>query len=141
MSVKFTDNSMQCKNLIDNAVYKFLEESSGYVESEVKRNTRVDTGQLKASWTHFIDDEEGSAYIGSPLENAIWEEYGTGIQAENGDGRKTGWVYTYYGNKMEKGRHFTRGKHKNPKGLRVSFNDCKSLIMKYAEIAFKEELK
>ena len=31
--------------------------------------------------------------IGSDLENAIYEEYGTGEYALHGDGRKGGWVY------------------------------------------------
>lgn len=139
MAVKYTDNSLQCKKAIDDALYRFLEEASGEVEAVTKRNTRVDTGQLKASWTHVIDGD--TALVGSNLENAIWEEYGTGIHAENGDGRKTPWAYYYYGNKMEKGLKFTRGKKKNPKGLRASFNSCKADINALANSIFKEELK
>lgn len=139
MPVKFTDNSIACKKAMDGAVKMFLEEASGEVEAMVKRNTRVDTGDLKASWMHVVDGNV--AYVGSNLENAIWEEFGTGIHAENGDGRKTGWVFTYYGNKMSKGEHFTRGKRKNPKGLRRTFNGMKSGIIKRAEDVFKDELK
>lgn len=139
MAVKFSDNSLQCKKAIDDALDIFLEEASGNVEAMVKRNTRVDTGDLKASWNHVVDGDV--AYVGSDKENAIWEEYGTGIYAENGDGRKTGWVYEYYGNKMSKGKHFTRGKHKNPKGLRVTFNGMKSQINRLAEDIFKGNLK
>ena len=33
------------------------------------------------------------SYTGSDIENAIWEEFGTGEYALHGDGRKGGWVY------------------------------------------------
>ena len=46
------------------------------------------------------------ATVGSPLENAIWEEFGTGEYALKGDGRKGGWFY-----EDEEGvGHFTHGK-------------------------------
>ena len=55
MSVQFEDNSMFIIDEIENAALKFLEEASGELESQAKRNTRVDTGQLKNSWEHVVD--------------------------------------------------------------------------------------
>ena len=91
--VKFTDNSIEVMNSIEQAAIKFLHEVAGELEAQVKRNTRVDTSQTKKSWADKIDKSNLKAYVGSPLENAIWEEFGTGEFAINGDGRKGYWVF------------------------------------------------
>lgn len=110
MSVEFQDFSIQVKGAISDRVNAALEECAGELESQVKRNFdtsgRVDTGRTKNSFRHVVYDNTHTAYIGSDLENAIWEEFGTGEHALNGDGRKGGWRY-----QDEKGQwHFTRGK-------------------------------
>ena len=71
----------------------FLEESAGELESQAMRNTRVDTGQTKGAWSHKVEESALQAIVGNPLENAIWEEFGTGEYAVNGNGRKTPWRY------------------------------------------------
>lgn len=93
MALEFEDYSMQVKAALNNAIIAFLHEAAGEVESQVKRNTPVDTGQLKGSWDYKVDEHKGEAVIGSPLENAIWNEFGTGQYALHGDGRKTPWKY------------------------------------------------
>ena len=104
--VVFEDYSIEVKNAIDAAILAALEEAAGEIESAVKRNSRVDTGQTKNSFQHKVVDSENTAYIGSSLENAIWEEFGTGEYALKGNGRKGGWFY-----KDAKGEgHFTHGK-------------------------------
>ena len=73
---------------------KALYEVSGEVKSAAIRNTtvgKVNGGNLKNSWQSIIDEENMIAQVGSPLENAIWEEFGTGELAEHGKGRKGGW--------------------------------------------------
>lgn len=106
MSVEFQDFSIQVKGAISDRINAALEECAGEVESQTKRNSRVATGRTKNSFRHAVDDNTHTAYIGSDLENAIWEEFGTGEYALNGDGRKGGWRY-----QDEKGQwHFTRGK-------------------------------
>lgn len=92
----FEDYSIRVKGVIDNKINAVLEECAGEMEAAVKRNTRVSYiggGQTKNSWQHRVEDSEHVAYIGSPLENAIWEEFGTGEYALNGNGRKGGWTY------------------------------------------------
>lgn len=106
MSVEFQDFSIQVKGAISDRINAALEECAGEVESQTKRNSRVATGRTKNSFRHVVDGATHTAYIGSDLENAIWEEFGTGEHALNGDGRKGGWRY-----QDEKGQwHFTRGK-------------------------------
>lgn len=51
----------------------------------------VDEGQLKGSWDYQVDAAEKSVTVGSNLENAVWNEFGTGTHAANGDGRATPW--------------------------------------------------
>ena len=58
--------------------------------SDYARNSRVDTGETKGSYGHSVVKKNGSAelQVGSNLENAIWEEFGTGEYAIKGNGRK-----------------------------------------------------
>lgn len=93
MSIKFENNSIQIKAALNEKTIAFLHEASGEIESQVKRNTAVDTGQTKGSWSSKVDEGKGEATIGSSLENAIWEEFGTGQYALMGGGRKKPWVY------------------------------------------------
>lgn len=106
MAVEFTDNSAQVKAALDDAVIAYLYAAGGELQSQVVRNTKPATGQLKNSWSYKVDEAKGVCTVGSPLENAIWEEFGTGLYAVNGDGRKTPWTY-----QDDKGDwHRTRGK-------------------------------
>lgn len=132
MSVEFQDFSVQVKAAIDDAALAFLEEAASEVESAARRNSRVDTGQLKGSWAHVVDVSSQIATIGSPLENAIWEEYGTGEYAAEGNGRKGGWFYV-----DAKGEgHFTRGKKPN-RTLQRAFEACRAKIIRRAEQIFR----
>ena len=108
--VVFHDYSIEVKNAMGNKIEAALEECAGELESQVKRNTRVDTGKTKNSFRHVIKGsyEAGNlqAIIGSSDENAVWEEFGTGEHALKGNGRKGGWFYV-----DAKGEgHFTHGK-------------------------------
>lgn len=89
--VTFVDNSIKVTNAIKNAAIEFLEEAAAELESQTKRNTRVDTGQLKGAWSHKVYESKLEAVVGNPLENAIWEELGTGEYALEGNGRKGAW--------------------------------------------------
>ena len=92
-SVQFVDNTIEVIGAIKDAALMFLEESAGELESQAMRNTRVDTGQTKGAWSHKVEESALQAIVGNPLENAIWEEFGTGEYAVNGNGRKTPWRY------------------------------------------------
>lgn len=92
--ITFTDNSAHVKDAMEDVCLRWLEEAGGELEAQTKRNqTRVDTGQTKGAWTHRVDRSKMTATVGNPLQNAIWEEYGTGDYALEGNGRKGGWVY------------------------------------------------
>lgn len=134
-SVEFEDFSLQVMEALDDAALRFLEEAASEIKSQARRNSRVDTGQLKGSWAHLVYENKMEATIGSPLENAIWEEFGTGEYAANGDGRKGGWFY-----EDEKGDgHFTHGKKPNHT-LQRAFDGKKGKIINRAKKIFKEAL-
>lgn len=127
--VTFEDNNIKLQEVMSERITIALEEAAGELESQVKRNTRVDTGQTKNSWQHKVTGSmtEGQhiATVGSPLENAIWEEFGTGEYALNHDGRKNGWRY-----RDEKGDwHFTYGK-KPSRALHNAVTTKKSKLIK-----------
>lgn len=133
MGVKFTDNSIKVKAKINDTAVGWLYEASGELEAQVKRNTKVKTGKTKGSWTYKVDETKMEGYIGSNYENAVWEEFGTGEYALNGDGRKGGWVYY-----DEAGvRHFTRGKTPR-RALFRAFASLKNKLIQMAQTKFRE---
>lgn len=90
MSVEFTDNTAKIKAALSEGVIGFLHEAGGEIQAQTQRNSRVDTGQTKGSYKYMVDEgkDESTVAVGSDLENAIWEEFGTGEYALHGDGRK-----------------------------------------------------
>lgn len=130
MSIEFHDNSMEVKAKLDNAITAYLYEAAGELEAQVKRNTRVDSGETKGSWTYHVDESGGKAVVGSPTQNAIWEEFGTGEYAIKGNGRKKPWIY-----KDAKGKwHRTSGK-KPSRAFQRAFDSLKNkLIRRLASI-------
>lgn len=104
----FKDHRVEVKRAMTDAMDGVLLEVSAELVSQTARNTAVDTGQLKGSWAANVtkDGEKYTAIIGSPLENAIWEEFGTGEYALKGNGRKGGWFYV----DAKGDGHFTYGK-------------------------------
>lgn len=99
--VEFQDFSPQVKAKLKSIGNNWLNEWSQEIASHAKRNCSMpdDAGvQLRRSYRADVDEDEGEAMIGSDLESAYWEEYGTGEYADtskNGgiDGRIPWWVY------------------------------------------------
>lgn len=109
MSFNFENNTGKVTGLLYDKAIQFLYEAGGEVQAQAARNSRVDSGQLKSSWKFIVDENDLKVIIGSPLENAIWEEFGTGEYAVGNNGRKTPWKY-----QDDKGKwHYTKGKTAN----------------------------
>lgn len=76
-----------------------------YVKEVITKEGRVDTGAMRNSITHQVEDSESAVYVGTNSEYAIYNELGTGIYAEGGKGRQTPWRYV-----DDRGEgHWTRG--------------------------------
>ena len=134
--VEFEDYSVKVKGEIADRVDAVLEEVCGEIESQVKRNSRVDTGKTKNSFWHRVTGSvlagEYLGQVGSSDENSIWEEFGTGDHALGGDGRKGGWRY-----EDENGQwHYTEGK-KPSRAFWHAYTAMKSSIISRIQNAFK----
>lgn len=105
----FIDNSKEVKAALKRSCMKSIIEMCGELVSQTARNSRVKTGKTKGSYQYKVDEDKLEGFVGSNYENAIWEEFGTGEYALNGDGRKGGW---FYKDASGKG-HFTHGKKPN----------------------------
>lgn len=91
--MKFVDNSEAVKRELERAAIRGLIKASLLVEGQAVLLAPVDKGGLRDSIGYKVDESELVAYIGTNCEYAIYVEFGTGEFAENGNGRKGGWVY------------------------------------------------
>lgn len=110
MAVKFEiteDNSDKILEELKDRTQAALEAIGNQAVSHAKKNItqagRVDTGAMRNSMTHQVEGD--TCYVGTNNEYAIYHEFGTGVYAEGGKGRQTGWFYV---DKKGKG-HYTRG--------------------------------
>lgn len=156
MCVEFKDNSGEVKAALNRAVKQLLYMASEMVESQVKQNAAVDSSDTKGSWDYTVDVAKGEAKIGSPLQNAVWEEFGTGDYALE-KGRSTPWyvpVDGYTGKKKpsyngkvvivygKNGRRFYKTNGKKPRRtLHNAFHVKKAAIIKRAEQIIKSEME
>lgn len=133
--VEFHDNSAQVIDAMDDAIIQFLEESGATLRRQAANNTRIGTGETAGKWDHRVDESAKEVVIGNPLENAIWEEFGTGEYALKGNGRKGGWHY-----KDDEGKwHHTYGKTPT-RALHNAFITKKNAIIKRFEQILKGRL-
>lgn len=77
MNIKFTDNSGKVKEEFEKACLKAMEECGMVAEGYAKELAPVDTGNLRNSISHTVDDSGYSAYIGSNISYAAFQELGT----------------------------------------------------------------
>lgn len=94
------------------------------VERSAKMKAPKDTGALRRSITSKVDGLTGIVF--TPLEYAPYVEYGTGLFAENGAGRKdVPWNY-----QDDKGEwHSTRGQKPQP-FMRPALNENRTEIIR-----------
>ena len=91
-----------------------MELTLDHIAEKAKEKVGVGTGALRADTrslgTEIVGDEVRGS-VGNSLEHAIYHHQGTGIYAEEGNGRKTPWVYEdpKTGEKI-----YTRGSKPNP---------------------------
>lgn len=108
MHIKITDNSELVAEELQAAVLRALEECGLTAEGYAKLLCPVDTGNLRNSITHQVQENEQVCYIGSDSEYAAYVELGTGKYYPGG--RQTPWVY-----QDAKGNwHLTHGQRAQP---------------------------
>lgn len=137
MSVEFKDNSVKIIEALSDGLSAVMHEIGGEIQAQVVRNSRSDTGVTKGSYDYKVRESahESEVQVGSDMENAIWEEFGTGEYALHGDGRKGGWVY-----QNEKGDFYhTYGKTPN-QPLKRAFDKTAPKIKKQLGNIVKESI-
>ena len=132
----------------------WLEEAGGEIKSQAASNSRRASGETAGSFRHEVDTENMVCAIGSDLENALWEEFGTGEYALNGDGRAGAWyvpVKSYTGKRKptyngkvvivhgKNGVDFykTNGK-RGTRALFNAFNSLKGPVQNKVQMNFKD---
>lgn len=91
MNIEFTSHAPEVKAAFEAACLRALERCGLQAEGYAKDLVPVDTGNLRNSITHRVDDAEPAVYVGTNNEYAAYVELGTGIYAEGG--RQDPWVY------------------------------------------------
>lgn len=106
--IEITDHSDAVNEAFEAAILRGLEKCGLVAEGYAKKLCPVDTGNLRNSITHRLDDHD--VYIGTDNEYAAYVELGTGKYATEGGGRPTPWVY-----QDAKGNwHYTHGQKPRP---------------------------
>ena len=75
---------------------KFEQKGARVLVEGMKSRAAIDTGDMRDGiQSHIVEAsaEKIEDEVGPEVKYAIYQEYGTGIFAENGQGRKTPWVY------------------------------------------------
>lgn len=135
MPVEFQDFSIQVKGAIDDAVLQYLEEAGSILQRQAANNTRVGTGETAGKWNYVVDSSAKVCTIGNPLQNAIWEEFGTGEFAYAGNGRRGGWYYQDDNGKW----HHTYGKTPT-RALHNAFVTKKNALVQRAKEVLKARM-
>ena len=108
MEIDVVDNSALVQEAFRAACLRALERCGMEAEGYAKDLVPVDTGRLRNSISHKVDEEEPAVYIGSNTSYAPYVELATGIYAEGG--RPTPWVYQDANGNW----HWTRGNRAHP---------------------------
>ena len=114
-----------------------LGKACALVEGEAKKKAPKGNGELRRSIESRVEDNGGDlvGVVFTPLEYAPYVEFGTGLFAENGDGRQdVPWCY-----KDEKGEwHTTRGQKPQPY-LRPALQENRQTILKILKGGLKSD--
>ena len=126
---------------MDGAVRSAMSDVSIALHREVVNRVpspgRYGIGNLKNSLNFRVESSDGVIYavVGTPVEYAIYVEYGTGVYAEGGKGRKTPWMY-----KNRKGEWIRTVGQKPQPFLRPALDENKDRYKRYIEDKIKSSL-
>lgn len=133
----------------DSQMMRVTLECGNRIMSKAVDKAPVDTGNLRRSIQVRQDEDTGEGAtvtvgvhedtaVSADADYAVYIEYGTGIYAENGNGRKTPWKWQGTGKKWGAGQdksawHTTRGMRARPfmrPAFEESIEDCMKIIDK-----------
>lgn len=108
MKITLEDHSAEVYKELEAACQRALEKCGLVGEGHAKMLCPVDTGNLRNSITHMVNDGEKVAYIGTNSEYAVYVECGTGVYYPGG--RQTPWTYQDENGDL----HLTHGQRAKP---------------------------
>ena len=76
-SVEITSHKDEIIRAKNEAIARALEAIGIQAEGDVAELAPVDTGRLRDSITHEVDESEEAVYVGTNVEYAAYQEYGT----------------------------------------------------------------
>lgn len=127
------------ENLKTVSVEQAVNEACILVENDAKKRCPVDTGELRMSITHEIEEtseNRTTGAVGTNLEYAPYVEFGTGIFSSLGNGRQDSWSY-----KDAKGEwHSTIGQQPQPY-LHPALDDNREEVKKLIQKKIEEGVK
>lgn len=92
MAVIINDHTDEFKSKINKGYIKGLIKVGMQAEKNAKQNAPVDTSKLKNSITNIVDAGELEVIIGSNVEYAKYQEYGTGRNSDVGGNSEIGGI-------------------------------------------------
>ena len=108
MKIEFKNNKNQTMQITREAALRALERIGLQAEGYAIDLVPADTGDLRNSITHQVDESNLEVYIGTNKKYGVYVEFGTGLYYPGG--RKEPWAY-----KDGKGQwHFTHGQKAQP---------------------------
>ena len=127
------------ENLKTVSVEQAVNEACILVENDAKKRCPVDTGELRMSITHEIEEtseNRTTGAVGTNLEYAPYVEFGTGIFSSLGNGRQDRWSY-----KDAKGEwHSSIGQQPQPY-LHPALDDNREEVKKLIQKKIEEGVK
>lgn len=88
-NVRLEGSPAECKNAVRELCIQWLHDAGITIHKQTLDIYRAETGQAKNSFSYKVDEDELTCVVGSAQENAVLEEFGTGVYAENGNAGKT----------------------------------------------------
>lgn len=105
VKIKMENNKDEILEALGEAVYDWLDAIGEDAAGTAAKKAPVDTGELKTSISHAVIRSDDAVAIGTNVPYAVWHEFGTGVFAEGGDGRKKPWAFKDRNGKW----HYTKG--------------------------------
>ena len=84
VDVKFTEHIQELMSAMNQKSELILETIGSRAEGYAAKDCPVDTGRLRGSIDHAVDDDEKAVYIGTNVEYAVYVEYNDHAHHETG---------------------------------------------------------
>ena len=133
--MSINDIIIKLDKLSNVSVDSALEKACLIVENSAKEKVPVNTGNLRSSITHTVENNVGT--VGTNVEYAPYIEFGTGLFSSQGDGRQdVPWRYQ----DAEGNWHTTSGQNPQP-FLEPALNENRTKIQRIFNDTLKEALR